>query len=102
MFGITAALRKDKTRLWSPKPIFEDLEDGCLVFLYGYSQDKLVIKETLIKWMADEGFTYLKDYTIDALPYRLAGLVDGIEDAHGVAVFFKDPQSFVMMKLKYG
>lgn len=90
------------TQLWEPKPIFKDIEDGCVVFLYRYHHDKLTVKEKLIEWMANEGFEFRKDYTINSLPYALSHMTSNIEDAHGVAAFFKDPEHFVMLKLKYG
>jgi len=95
MWGTRHAFSDDMTENWKPgRPSLYNKENGVLVFQYHHDLSKKIVKEKIAKWMAKEGFILGKDYTMNGGQLRA--------DVDAVAVWFKDPQSFVMMKLKYG
>jgi hypothetical protein len=98
MFGVRQALADDLTAGWKPSnPIFYDQKDGLIVFQYNYDHNvsRRVVRDKIVEWMKNEGFIYGEDYTLnDTNLNRTISIAS-------VAVWFKDPQSFVMMKLKY-
>lgn len=76
-----------------------DIDNGCVAFRFGSFGNTIgtgEMKSTVIKFMEHKGHIYPDDYTINTAPWKL-GQPTGLGS---IAVYFKDPENFVMFKLQ--
>ena len=67
---------------------------GGLLFDFHWLDEHADMKKAVIDFMSEHQYTYMEDYTINSISH----LSDSYE-AKRIAVWFKDPEDFVMMKL---
>lgn len=75
---------------------FVDEEQGIILFGFGWLEEHIDIKEAIVDFMRKDGYAYLKDYTINTTKGR------DRNHERVLAVWLKDDQDFLLMKLKHG
>ena len=76
----------------------QDVDDGVIIFDFNTRYDIATeVADQVTAFMAGAGYKHREDYTLNTVPWKLGQPVADIR----VAVYFKDPEKFVMFKLQH-
>lgn len=96
MFGIAKRLRRDMANRWNPERNMTFLDgEECLVFVYKTDFDRKTVEQRIRKFIE----THDLDYKKDCASAHTAVLSNAVR---ALKVRFKNPEHFVLFKLKYG
>jgi len=86
-------------RIWMPCKIlnleFIDEDEGAIIAIFDWCDGQDEIRETVIDFMYKHNYTYMEHYTIN----NAGRYWEGTPSQTPVAIWFKNPEDFVMMKL---